>query len=187
MKLLIKNMVCPCCAKYVGELLTKLGLTPLNISASTVTLDQNPTISQLQMLDEQLKEVGLEIVFEKKNMIVEKMKSMIRQLVNDSQDPLKVNLSTYLSEQLSYNYSYLSNLFSETEGMTIRNYCIDLRIERVKRMLAVENLDLLEITCRMNYSSAPHLAAQFKKVTGLTTTEFKRRVSVEGFAQRMAG
>ncbi|HEX2900915.1 MAG TPA: helix-turn-helix domain-containing protein [Bacteroidia bacterium] len=186
MKLVIKNMVCRCCTMYVTEILNKLNIGHDNISLNGVQLSQPIDSTQMDALDEHLKAAGLEIVHERKNMIVEKIKSMVTELVNQSKDPLKTNLSVYLSESLHYNYSYLSNLFSESEGMTIREFGIALRIARVKRMLVVEHLDLLEITCRMNYSSVSHLAAQFKKVTGVTTTEFKRSCREESVFERLS-
>jgi AraC-like DNA-binding protein len=185
MKLVIKNMVCRCCTMYVTEILNKLNIAHDHISISGVELTYPISAERLAALDEFLKAAGLEIVHERKNMIVEKIKSMVTELVNQSQDPLKTNLSVYLSESLRYNYSYLSNLFSESEGMTIREFGIALRISRVKRMLIIEHLDLLEISCRMNYSSVSHLAAQFKKVTGVTTTEFKRACYEESVFERM--
>jgi YesN/AraC family two-component response regulator len=187
MKLVIKNMVCPCCVLYVNNMLTQLGLIGAEVAPGSVTLSNRPSDDKLMQLDAMLREMEMEIVHEKRNMIVEKMKSMIRELVNSDHDPLKINLSVFLSEQLHYNYSYLSNLFSEAEGQTIRDYGITLRIERVKQMLVVEQLDLLEISCRLNYSSVSHLAAQFKKVTGLTTSEYKKKRENGIFLARMTG
>lgn len=187
MKLFIKNMVCLCCSVYVGELLRSLGISHDVVSLGDVTLHDEPSPSQLNTLNDRLRQAGLEIVWEKKNLIVEKTKSMIRKLVNKDHDPLKMNLSAHLSEELNYNYSYLSNLFSELEGQTIRDYVIALRIDRVKQMLATDQLDLLEIAIRLNYSSPSHLAAQFKKVTGLTTTEFKKLNIPIGLPREMMG
>lgn len=187
MKLVIKNMVCPCCIMYVTDTLEKLNLDPSEVSLSGVTFRSAPSNAQLDILNERLQLAGLEIVREKKNMIVEKMKAKIRDLVSKDHDPLKINLSVYLSEELHYNYSYLSNLFSESEGQTIRDFGITLRIDRVKQMLVVEQLDLLEISIRLNYSSVSHLAAQFKKITGLTTSEYKKLHATGGPLERMIG
>jgi AraC-like DNA-binding protein len=186
MKLVIGNLVCKCCTIYVSDTLNKLGLHSAEVSEDGVTFPYSPSDLQLREFERRLNDVGLEIVREKKNLVVERMKFLVKDLQAKFQDPLKINLSVYLSEQLNYNYSYLSKLFSETEGITLREFCINLRIEQVKRMLVVDGLDLMDISVQLNYSSVAHLASQFKKVTGLTSTEYKKQFAPAINAMRMA-
>jgi AraC-like DNA-binding protein len=174
MNLVITNMVCPCCFNYVKHSLGRIGIDNAEVTASGVTFPTPPSALQLKSLEASLHEVGLEIVQERKNTIVEQAKILLQALYNDPSQPvLLVNLSIYLTKKLGYNYSYLSNLFSEEEGMTIRDYCMGLRIDQAKHMLVVEQLDLLDISIRLNFSSPAHLATQFKKVTGLTSMQYK--------------
>jgi len=174
MRIIIKNLGCPCCIRFVKSTLQSLNIAYIEVCNSGITVTAMPSAVDLQALKEHLEEMGLAIVDEKRNCIVEQIKSILQFQQYQLDPPLKINLSAHLSEQLQYNYSYLSNLFSETEGMTIRDYVIQLRIVRVKQMLLVEQMDLLEITYQLHYSSVAHLAAQFKQVTGMTTTEFKK-------------
>jgi YesN/AraC family two-component response regulator len=187
MKIIIKNMVCLCCEVQVRNHFETLGINPVSIRSGEVILAEEASESQLNELEEMLNETGLAMVHEGTNLIVERMKSMLQTLMNEDKDPLKVNLSAYMSDQLRYNYSYLSNLFSKVEGTTIRDYMIRLRIERAKRMLVYEGLDLLEVSCRLHYSSAAHLAAQFKKITGMTTTEYRRGTLRQPVFAKMVG
>lgn len=174
MRIIIKNLGCPCCIRFVQDTLESLNIAHDEVCNSGITMAVMPSEVDLRALKHELEMMGLAIVDDKRNSIVEQIKSIIQYQQHQVETPLKINLSAYLSELLQYNYSYLSNLFSETEGITIRDYVIHLRIERVKRMLIAEHLDLLEITYQLHYSSVAHLAAQFKQVTGMTTTEFKK-------------
>jgi AraC-like DNA-binding protein len=126
---------------------------------------------------------GLELMDDKRAILIEKIKNIIVQMVHYMDEPLKVNFSDYLSEKLNYDYTYLSNMFSEVKGMTIEQFIIAHKIERVKELLLYDELTLTEISYRLNYSSVAHLSNQFKKVTGLTPTYFKnlkhkRRISL---------
>ena len=174
MKVQIKNIDCRCCEMFVRNTFKSLGFEVEHISHGEVKLDKKVDAPTRQAVDQRLRVVGLEVVSEPKNTTVEEVKLEIKNLIEGNHDPLKMNLSDHLTEKLKYNYSYISNLFSRAEGITIRDFGIRLRIEQVKRLLIVDGLDLLEISVRLNYSSVAHLAAQFKKTTGLTTTEFKR-------------
>ena len=178
MRIIIKNLGCPCCIQFVQDTLQLLNITYQEVSNSGITLGVMPSVADLQALKASLEAMGLDIVDDKCNGIVEQIKSIIQFQQHQPEPRIKINLSAYLSEILQYNYSYLSNLFSETEGITIRDYVIQLRIERVKQMLLVEQMDLMEITYQLHYSSVAHLAAQFKQVTGMTTTDFKKSATV---------
>ncbi len=153
-----------------------MGFKVVSVHDGEITLTEPFGSHRNVMLDEQLRTLGMEVLYANKNVMIEKVKSVLRAIVKENKDPLKINLSDHLSEKLNYNYSYISNIFSKAEGVTIRDFGIQLRIDQAKRMLLSEGLDLHEIAERLNYSSTAHLAAQFKKVTGMTTTEFKRAV-----------
>jgi AraC-like DNA-binding protein len=117
---------------------------------------------------------GLELLDDKKSILIEQIKSVIIELIHYSDKLPKVNYSDYISDQIGYNYTYLSNIFSEVKGMTIQHFIILHKIEKVKELLIYEGLTLSEISYRLHYSSVAHLSGQFKKVTGLTPTFFKK-------------
>jgi YesN/AraC family two-component response regulator len=107
-------------------------------------------------------------------MLVDKIKKVIVELINYEEEPLKINFSTYLSKKLNYEYTYMANLFSEVEGINVEHYLISHKIERVKELMVYDGLSLTEISYKMNYSSVAHLCNQFKKITGLTPSHFKK-------------
>jgi AraC-like DNA-binding protein len=174
MKIIVKNMVCPCCELQLRRVLEEQGLKPEHIKNGELTLAEYASPRQLALLDQALRATDLGLLEESENSIVEKVKGLLNILVNTDNSSLKINISHYLSKKLGYNYSYLSNLFSQSEGQTIRDYGIFLRIERAKRMLCIEKMDLPEISVQLRYSSISHLATQFKKITGMTTSEYVR-------------
>lgn len=173
MKLHIKHMVCSRCKMVVGAELEKAGLAYKSVELGEVELAAEPTENQLKQLDKQLNALGFELIDDKKSQTIEKIKNSIVGLVHHSGEDLKTNLSDYLSQKLNYDYTYLSNLFSETEGSTIEKYFIAQRIERVKELLVYNELSLSEIAHQLNYSSVAYLSGQFKKVTGLTPSFYK--------------
>ncbi len=116
---------------------------------------------------------GLELMDDKKTALIQKIKTIIIELIHYSEDPLSINLSVYLAEKLQHDYTYLANLFSEVQGTTIEKFYISHKIERVKELLVYNELTLAEIAYKMHYSSVAHLCTQFKKVTGLTPSHFK--------------
>jgi AraC-like DNA-binding protein len=125
------------------------------------------------LLSDSLKNIGLELLEDKKNIMVERIKTIIIELVHFNEDQIKTNLSDYLSEKLNHNYTYLSNLFSEIKGTTIEKFYLANKIERVKELLVYDELNLTEIAWKLHYSSVAHLSNQFKKMTGLTPSHFK--------------
>ena len=133
--------------------------------------DRSP--EQLDNLNTLLKKIGLELLDDKKNIMVEKIKTFIIELVHFNEDQIKTNLSDYLSEKLNHNYTYLSNLFSEIKGTSIENFYLSNKIERVKELLIYDKLNLTEIAYKLHYSSVAHLSTQFKKMTGLTPSHYK--------------
>jgi AraC-like DNA-binding protein len=173
MKLFIKYMVCIRCKMVVKSELDKLGLIYKKVELGEVDLVGDLTTEQHEQLKTALLKSGLELMEDKKAILIEKIKNVIIEMVHYADEPPKVNLSDYLSEKLEYDYTYLSNVFSEVTGITIEQYMISHKIERVKELLLYEELTLSEISYRLNYSSVAHLSNQFKKVTGLTPTYFK--------------
>ena len=133
-------------------------------------------ISEVQhdQFKEALLKSGLELLDDKKSVLIQKIKNVIVELIHYSEEPLAINFSDHLSQKLNHNYTYLANLFSEVQGTTIEKFIIAHKIERVKELLVYNELNLTEIAYLMHYSSVAHLSAQFKKVTGLTPSHFKQ-------------
>ena len=174
MKLYIKYMVSIRCKMIVKEELKKLGLHYVSISLGEVDIMENMDDSQYHQLKHALLKWGLEVMDNKKSMLIEKIKNVIIEMVHYADEFPKINFSEYLSSKLDYDYKYLSNLFSETEGTTIEHFIILHKTERIKEYLFYDELSLTEISYRLNYSSVSHLCKQFKKVTGLTPFYFKQ-------------
>jgi AraC-like DNA-binding protein len=128
---------------------------------------------QLALLNIGLKKTGLELMDDKKSILVEKIKTIIIELVHYNDEQIKINLSDYLSEKLNHDYTYLANLFSEVKGTTIEQFFLAHKIEKVKELLVYDELNLTEIAYKLHYSSVAHLSNQFKKMTGLTPSHFK--------------
>nr|BFF40245.1 hypothetical protein BACY1_20500 [Tenacibaculum mesophilum] len=174
MMLTIKNMVCNRCILVIQNELDKLGLGVKSIKLGEVILAKELTSDEKEHLDKVLIDLGFEIIDDKKSLIIEKIKNLIINLVHYQDSETKVNLSELLSNELHHDYNYLSNLFSEVEGTTIEKYFIAQKIEKVKELLVYDELSLSEIAFRLHYSSVAYLSNQFKKVTGLTPSHFKK-------------
>lgn len=172
--LFIKNMVCNRCIMTVESQLEKLNLKIKDIQLGEVTLEENLTTEQKEELNHALRSFGFEIIDDKKSRLIEQIKKQIIELVHNLNNDFKTNLSDLLSNRLNHDYNYLSNLFSDVEGRTIENYFIAQKIEKVKELLVYDELTLSEIAFKMNYSSVAYLSNQFKKVTGLTPSHFKK-------------
>lgn len=168
-------MVCIRCKMIVKDELLKLGFNLLKVELGEVELINTSNISVLQhdLIKTALHKWGLELMDDKKSMLIEKIKQVVIESVHYTEDQLLINFSDHLSEKLSYDYTYLSNLFSEIEGTTIEHFIIAHKIERVKELLVYAELNLTEIAWKLHYSSVSHLSNQFKKVTGLTPSHFK--------------
>ena len=172
--LFIKNMVCDRCIMVVQAELDKLSLNAKNIKLGEVILDKEITPAEKDTLVKILAPLGFEVIDDKKSRMIEKIKSIIIDLVHHQDNEIKTNLSNILSNALHNDYNYLSNFFSEVEGTTIEKYFIAQKIEKVKELLVYDELSLSEIADRLNYSSVAYLSNQFKKVTGLTPSHFKQ-------------
>jgi AraC-like DNA-binding protein len=153
--------------------LDKLGLNYGKVDLGEVNFKGMITNEQRNLLRAALLKSGLELMEDKKAILIEKIKNVIVEMVHYSDEPLRTNFSDYLSEKLNYDYTYLANQFSEVTGITIEHFIIAHKIERVKELLLYNELNLTEISYILNYSSVAHLSNQFKKVTGLTPTFFK--------------
>ena len=173
-KLHIKNMVCPRCIMAVEGLLLQLGMKPVSVTLGEVILPEKPAAAQRSELAGRLSGLGFELIDDRRTRLIEQVKTAVIELVHRDNGALRTNLSDYIAERTHHDYGSVSTLFSEVEGTTIEKYFIAQKIERVKELLVYDELSLSEIADLMHYSSTAHLSAQFKKVTGLTPSHFKR-------------
>jgi AraC-like DNA-binding protein len=154
--------------------LQKLGLRYVFIDLGMVELSEPLTHLQREQLRENLLQSGLELLDDKKSILIEKIKTVITELIQHAGEMPKLNYSSYLSEKLNYDYTYLANIFSEVKGTTIQQFIIIHKIEKVKELLLYDELNLTEIAHQLHYSSVAHLSTQFKKVTGLSPSFYKQ-------------
>lgn len=161
------------CKMFVQQEIQKLGLHCVNLDLGTVEVLEKMTDSQREQLGKNLMKYGLELLDDTRNILISKIKGLIIEMIHYSDEIPKVNFSVYLSEKLGFDYTYLSNTFSEIQGITIQQFMITHKIERVKELLLYDELSLTEISYKLQYSSVAHLSSQFKKVTGLTPSYFK--------------
>ncbi len=158
----------------VKAALKDMGFPHAIVELGEVELLQDLSAEQVKQLQQTLRKSGLELMDDKKAILIERIKTEIIERVHHAESPLKINFSNHLAEKLHYDYTYLSNLFSEVVGTTIEHFIIAHKIERVKELILYGELNLTEISYLLNYSSAAHLSNQFKKVTGLTPSHFKK-------------
>ena len=174
MKLYIKYMVSLRCIMMVKEELKKLGLHYATVELGVVDIMENITEKQYTILKKNLQKSGLELLDDKKSILIEKIKAVIIEMVHYADELPNVNYSEYISSKLNYDYTYLSNIFSEVKGITIQQYIIIHKIEKVKELLLYNELNLTEISYKLHYSSVAHLSNQFKKITGLSPSFYKQ-------------
>jgi len=172
-QLFIKYMVSLRCKMAVKSELNKLGLHYSKVELGEVNVMEDITEEQRIQLKTELLKSGLELMDNQKSILIEKIKNIIIETVHCNEELPKINFSEYLGEKLKHEYTYLANLFSEVTGITIEHFIIAHKIERVKELLLYDELNLTEISYKLNYSSVAHLSNQFKKVTGLTPSFFK--------------
>ncbi|MEN9348720.1 MAG: HTH-type transcriptional activator RhaR [Bacteroidota bacterium] len=170
----IKHMVSSRCKLSVAEVLNSLGLKYTTIDLGYVELQQdlNPVLHD--ELKASLAKSGLELLDDKRFILIERIKNVITKMIHDTDDLPRVNFSTFLSEQLKHDYTYLSNIFTEGVGMNIQHFIIEHKIEKAKELIIDDELSLTEIAYRLHYSSVAHFSTQFKKVTGVTPTAYKK-------------
>ena len=175
MLLYIKNMVCHRCKMVVKSELEKLDLHPVNLNLGEVLIDEKELSRDKQHeLSTALSQVGFELIDDKRSKLIEQIKTFIIDTIHYKDEQPKKNYSQLLSQHLHHDYSYLSNLFSEVEGITIEQYIINQKIEKVKELLMYDESSLSQIAVQLGYSSTAHLSTQFKKLTGLTPSQFKQ-------------
>jgi len=174
MNIYIKNMVCHRCRIAVRNELENMGLRVLDVQLGEASVEGELTSEQLTALEQNLENLGFGLMDDKRSRLIERIKSLIIERIQDESGYQNVNLSDYLIGHLHHDYSYLSALFSEVEGTTIEKYAIAQKIEKVKELLVYDELSLSEIAYQLGYSSVAHLSNQFKKVTGLTPGYFRK-------------
>lgn len=173
MNLYVKYMVSHRCKMMVKKELKKLGHHFVIVDLGMVELLKDISPEDREQLRINLSKSGLELLDDKRSILVENIKIVIIEMIHYSENEPKINYSDYISEKLGYDYTYLANVFSEVKGTTIQQFIILNKIERAKELILYDELSLTEISFRLHYSSAAHLSNQFKKVTGLTPAYFK--------------
>lgn len=184
MMVYIKNMVCVRCKMAVRTVLENLNIAYATIDLGKAELTYDLSAKQRVDLDSALKLYELELIEDKRKILVERVKTVIIELFHSDRVELDVKFSEHLSRSLHYDYTYLSNVFSEIEGSTIEKYYIIQRVERAKELMVYEGLNVTEISHYLNYSSVSHFCHQFKKVTGLSPSHFKKLCLQEDFIWR---
>jgi len=154
--------------------LERLGVRYVDVKIGEVNTIEDLPGDKLEQLDIALRKAGLMLMDDKRSILVEKIKGAVIELVHYTEDQIRTNLSDYLSERLNYDYTYLANVFSEVKGITIEKFYLTHKIERVKELIVYDELNLTEIAYKLHYSSVSHLSNQFKKITGLTPSHFKK-------------
>lgn len=162
------------CKMLVHEELNALDIKHSVIDLGVVELLDNITKQQWETLKKNLLKSGLELLDDKKSILIEKIKNVVIEMIHYAEELPKINFSEYISEKLGYDYTYLANTFSEVKGITIQQFIIINKIEKVKELLLYDELNLTEIAYKLNYSSVAHLSSQFKKITGLSPSFYKQ-------------
>ena len=178
MVLFIKNMMSIRCRIVVQEEVEKLGLYCLNIQYGFVEILQNITTTQLLQLKKNLAETGLCLIENKKYILIELIKNTITEMINCESELPNINYSYYLSKNLNYDYTYLANIFSEELNITIQQYIINQKVLKVKELMLYDDMNITEISYKLNYSSVAHLSNQFKKVTGFSPSYYKQHTTL---------
>jgi len=173
-KVYIKNMVCDRCIMAVHKTIEDMGLKPVEVKLGSATIEGTINEDQRQELREKLQAIGFELLDDQRQRTIEQIRTAIIELVQYNNNNTPINLSAYLSKKLGQDYSSLSKLFSEYASKTIERYYMEMRIERVKELLTYGELTLSQIALKLNYSSTAYLSSQFKSVTGMTPSQFKK-------------
>lgn len=170
----IKNMVCNRCILVVKEMLKDLHLTPLKVELGTAIVQEQLQPADREAIKAALEKYGFELIDDKRMRVIEQIRTAIIELVHYEDNASKLKLSEYLKEKCHYDYSFLSKLFSEVNGISIEKYYIAQKVERVKELLVYDELSISEIADLLQYSSVAHLSTQFHNVTGMSPSQFKR-------------
>jgi AraC-like DNA-binding protein len=174
MKLYIKFMVSLRCKMVVTDAIKKMGFQQTSLDLGMVEIKEEISAQQRETLKTMLGKAGLELLDNKKSILIDKIKSVIIEMIHYSDELPKTNYSDYISEKMNYDYTYLSNVFSEVKGITIQHFIIMHKIEKVKELLLYDELNLSEISYKMHYSSLAHLSKQFKMITGLSPSFYRK-------------
>jgi YesN/AraC family two-component response regulator len=174
MRIFIKNMVSQRCKMVVKDEMSKMGLHFVFVELGEVELMETLLTEQREQLNKELQRYGLELMNDKRAEKIGRIKDIVKEVVEMSEETIPVNFSVYLSGKMGYPYTFLAAIFSEVQGTPIEQYMIALKVERIKEMILYSNLNMTEIAWKLNYSSVAHLSGQFKKVTGLTPTHFRK-------------
>ena len=172
----IKSMVCPRCIKAVSTVLQKLSIPYATIKLGEVELVSALDLKKKLSLSIELQDAGFSLINDRKSQLIEQMKSLVVQKIHHSDEELDIKWPDFISDKLNLDYKYLSSLFSSVESITFEQYIINQKIERVKELIVYDELTLSEIAFQLHYSSVAYLSNQFKKVTGMTPTQFKKSV-----------
>jgi AraC-like DNA-binding protein len=178
----IQNMVCDRCISAVKKIAEDMSLTVMSINLGSMVLDARLSEVQMHKLEMVLEEQGFKLLKDRKHELVEAIKNHIVEYI-ETENYNKRNLSHYISSKLKYEYNYLTGIFSQLEGITIERYYILLKIEKVKELMFMPDLRFAEIAYRLGYSSPQHLSTQFKQVTGLTPSKFRKKNTVSSRRQ----
>jgi AraC-like DNA-binding protein len=172
----IKNMVCPRCITAVEQTLKKLNIEYIEVKLGEAIIMANDNIDY-NLLDKELNKIGFELIMDNNVQIVEQIKSIIIKYIhhNKENELLNVNFSDIITQKIGKDYSYISKIFSENENITIEKYIISQKIERVKELISYNELNFSEIAFLLHYSSPAHLSKQFKNITGLTLSQYKKQ------------
>jgi AraC-like DNA-binding protein len=166
-------MVSDRCKTLVKTELEKLGFHYILVDLGEAEITENLSAEQLKQLDDELVKSGLSLISDHKSILIEQIKNTVIELVHYTDEQIKINFSDYLSEKLNYDYTYLANLFSENQGVSIEHFLLTHRIEKVKELLVYDEMNISEIAYKLHFSSTAHLSNQFKKMTGLTPSDYK--------------
>lgn len=170
----IKNMVCPRCIMAVEGLLTEMGLHPVSVELGVAVIEEELSEERLNELDKKLEKIGFERIKDRNKQLVDKIKTLVIQKIHHENLQQGFNWSKWLSEQVSHNYRFLSHLFSGIEGITIEQFIIKQKIEKIKELIAYGEMNFSEISYTLGYSSPAHMSNQFRKITGMTPGDFKK-------------
>ncbi|HAG17212.1 MAG TPA: AraC family transcriptional regulator [Bacteroidales bacterium] len=174
-KLYIKNMVCPRCIQAVRTIFVEFQIPPVEVYLGEVWLEKELNEDQRLQISKKLENIGFELLDDSKKQTIEKIKTLLLNLIHHSDTELHINYSLFLSEAIGKDYRYLSTLFSSFTGITIEKYIIKLRVERIKEYISYDELSISEIAYKMHYSSPAHLSRQFRQACGLSPIEYKKQ------------
>lgn len=177
MNISIKNMVCLRCIKFIESSLDLIRIPYESVELGIIHTSMAISTEKLKILDETINEYGLEIIYDKTSVLIEKIKTLVIRRISNSYNSDTTSFSEYLTKCLKYDYHYLSKLFLVSQGINLHKFIVLCRIERVKELLLLKELSITEISYLLNFSSVAHLSLQFKKITGVTPSYFQKNVS----------